>query len=536
MPNQASDPPTSHRPDRHKVGRDHNFSNDEVEKMATVVAAEHRGKRLLIKLTMGHRSLALRQVTIASIVGAMMMVSLYVLEQIHPTIDPHYLNVWAIVTCGYVALRGYLNYRMFTPLPSEMAKSKLLRTFPLVVVTLTAAQLLWCFDLFIGSELNLQVFILFSGLLGISVAVIGMWPTVPVAVTLYLLTAWPPFFFRLHQVGLMPAPVLIVMVSSVAMVLWTGIYLTVKQLRPILDRSDEVELLVAKLHDANLELTGANRMLDEMRKDAASRLESRSMFFASASHDFRQRLHAMKLLSRAAVHDAAVSQPRQAPLIRLADAVEDVDRYITQMLDFARLDAMALTPVRGRVSLQRVFQELELNFEEVALATNVALKIRVTNAILNTDIAMLQRILENLLSNAIKFANGRRVLVGARRRAGSLAIDVWDQGSGIPAENLPSIFKAFYQSSAGRNGLSGVGLGLAVVERFVECLGYKVTVKSRVGKGTLMRICVPPSDIKDADAIDHLEENPIGIEQRSDSTAQYRTVGNVEWRGVQSGV
>ena len=505
------------QPDRRRFSRD-NFPQAEVERMAAAVAAEHRAKSLLLKATMGHRSLAMRQLIVSSIVGAMTMLMLYVVERIHPTMDGETFNTWAIATFANIVLRAYLSRLTFpSSSPSEIARSKLLRTLPLLSAILTTAQWTWSFNLFIGSELNLQVFTLFAGLLAVSVAVIGMWSSVPAPAVLLLATVWPPFFFRLYQVGWTPLPVLIFVGISVAMVLWMSVYLPVKQFRPILDGSDEVDLLVAKLHDANVDLTAANRTLDEMRKDAASRLESRSMFFASASHDFRQRLHAVKLLSRSAVHDAAVAQQEQAPLIRLADAVEDVDRYTTQMLDFARLDATALAPARRRVNLQHLFQQLELNFEEVALAANVTLKIRVTDAVLFTDISMLERILENLLSNAIKFSHGRRVLVGARPRAGGLTIEVWDRGPGIAPDNLPSIFRPFYQSSPGRKGLGGVGLGLAVVERFAEALGYQITVQSRVGQGTLMRICVPACDIQDSD--NYQEENTVGIEQRSESTA-----------------
>ena len=447
---------------------------------------------------MGHRSLALRQVTISSILGALTMLSLYVLEQVHPTMDRGSLNIWAVTTFVYVALRAVMNYWMFRPLPSTMARSRLLRTLPLLVVILTAAQWIWCFDVFIEHELSLHVFILFAGLLGISIAVIGMWPTIPIAAILYLATTWPPFFFRLYQVGWVPVPVLIVVGFSVAMVLWTGVYLEVKQLRPILARSDEVDLLVAKLHDANLELTTANGMLDAMRKDTASQLESRSMFYASASHDFRQRLHAVKLMSRSAVHDAGAVHQERAQLVRLADAVEDVDRYITQLLDFARLDAMAPNPERTVVSLQQVFQQLELSFEEVASAAGVRLTVRVTDVALHTDATMLQRVLENLLSNAIKFAQGRGVLMAARHRAGAVAIEIWDQGPGIPVDDQAAIFTPFYRSSGGIKGVAGVGLGLAVVKRFADCLGYEMAVRSRSGRGTVMIVSVPAGDVRNA--------------------------------------
>ena len=219
------------------------------------------------------------------------------------------------------------------------------------------------------------------------------------------------------------------------------------------------------------------------------------MFFATASHDFRQRLHAVKLLSRSAMHDSYAMHQENEPLCRLVAAVDDVDHYITELLGFACLEAMIPSPERLPVNLQRVFHELDLNFDEVALVANVNLVIRVTDLVLHTDVSMLQRILENLLSNAIKFAQGRRVLMAARRRSGAVVIEIWDQGPGIVLNNQAAIFTPFYQSP-GHEGRGGVGLGLAVVKRFVDCLGYEITVRSRIGHGTVMMVRVPASDVQ----------------------------------------
>lgn len=491
QPNVSDAPPA-------RVSRDHHFSLEQLAEAVTVVSSENRSKRLLMTVTTGHRSLALRQVIISSVLGALTMVCLYVLELVHPTMDRAALHMWAFGTSAYIVVRVFLTALTFAPTPAQMARSTLLRTVPLAVVFLTAVQWIWCINVFIGQELTLHVFIIFAGLLGISVAVIGMWPTVPSAAVLFMATTWPPFFYRLFQLGWVPPPVLFIVVVSVALVVFTSVYLEVKQLRPILNRSDAVDVLLGKLNAANTELTTANGRLDDMRQAAAAELESRSIFFASASHDFRQRLHAVKLLSRSAVHDAGTSTSGGAPLVRLAEAVEDVDQYVTQILNFAQLEASALEPLRIEVDLQRVFQQLELSFEEVVSAADVKLSVRVTDLVLHTDAAMLQRICENLLSNAIKYSKGRRVLVAARRRKGGVAIEVWDQGTGIPKESLSSIFTPFVQLSSRTSSFGGIGLGLAVVKRFVDSLGYSISVRSRAGRGTVVIVLVPPVDIKKA--------------------------------------
>ena len=180
--------------------------------------------------------------------------------------------------------------------------------------------------------------------------------------------------------------------------------------------------------------------------------------------------------------------------------------YITKVLDFARFDQSALNTERSVVPLQRIFQQLDLDFEDVAAARDVTLTVRTTAVVLLTDAPTLQRILDNLVSNAIKFSSGR-VLVGARRRNGGIAIEVWDQGLGIPSAALPHIFKPFYQTSVALKGQEGVGLGLAVVKRLADGLEYKLTVRSQLGQGTVVNVLVPAADVHTLDPGDPYELN-----------------------------
>lgn len=479
-----------------RFSRDHDFSRAEVAEAATKVASERRANRLFMNVTMGHRRLAMRQVIVSSTVGAATMLLLFLVERAAPTVERSTLNAWAIATLANIVVRAGMNAWMFSHTPAEMANSIARRLVPLVVVLLTAVQWIWCVYLFIGPAPSVHVVILFAGFLGVSVAVMGMWPSTPIAAAVYLATAWPPFFLGLYRAGWVSIPMLCIVAISVALVLWACVFLHVNQVQSILNRSDEADLLLARLHETNTELNVANGLLDSMRQSASSELEARSMFFSSASHDFRQRLHAMKLLSRAAIDEASTVPSRMnAPLNRLADAVEDVEHYISEVLDFARFDGSSLVPNKSAIELQQLFQQLDLNFEDVAAANGVNLKVRATDVVLHTDPAMMQRVLENLLSNAIKFSANRRVLLAARRRGQAVSIELWDQGPGIVPEAQAAIFSPFYQSSVGHKGAGGVGLGLAVVKRFVDGMGYDIRVRSRIGHGTVMVVSIPANDV-----------------------------------------
>jgi signal transduction histidine kinase len=242
------------------------------------------------------------------------------------------------------------------------------------------------------------------------------------------------------------------------------------------------------------QLQRANKALEKMRSDASGKLRARSTFFQEASHDFRQRLHAMQLLVHAARSKPADSSP---VLFKLSDVVADLQTYVKHFLEFAKLEAAVITPQREKIHLQDIFQELELAFEDVAHDKKIDLRLRATTICLHTDEKMLLRILENLLSNAIKFTN-TRVLLAARKRADGISIEVWDNGRGITTAEHEIVFEAFYQSSPYADPQQeGVGLGLSIVRRFAGYLNYTISIFSREGKGSVVKVFLPFEENRD---------------------------------------
>jgi CheY-like chemotaxis protein len=86
-------------------------------------------------------------------------------------------------------------------------------------------------------------------------------------------------------------------------------------------------------------------------------------------------------------------------------------------------------------------------------------------------------------------------VVGCRRRRGSLSIQVWDTGRGIPRHEQEHVFQEFYQlGNPERDRTKGVGLGLAIVRRLTQLLGHTLTVHSDVGQGSVFEVSVPYGD------------------------------------------
>jgi signal transduction histidine kinase len=108
----------------------------------------------------------------------------------------------------------------------------------------------------------------------------------------------------------------------------------------------------------------------------------------------------------------------------------------------------------------------------------------------------LRQILENLLDNAFRYtSSGGAVSLDVWREKSRLCLEIRDTGIGIPEEDHQLIFDAFYrcQNVEARRGL---GLGLSIVSEALSQIGGFITVSSRVGEGTTMRVEIPVVEIQ----------------------------------------
>ena len=139
-----------------------------------------------------------------------------------------------------------------------------------------------------------------------------------------------------------------------------------------------------------------------------------------------------------------------------------------------------MSPTDGRALLANVLEILRPDFDE----TQVGLELRCEPVIILADTEMLRQIVVNLLLNALAAsAPGSTVAVRLHRVGESVTLEVEDQGSGIPPELLPNVFKPYVTGDA-----EGHGLGLAIVQRFVNEQGWAIDLQSVPGRGTKVTI------------------------------------------------
>jgi len=245
------------------------------------------------------------------------------------------------------------------------------------------------------------------------------------------------------------------------------------------------------LRRAQIEL---ERKVAERTQELELANAAKSRFFAMASHDLRQPLHALGLFV-AQLRTPLKSGERTKTIERVDATRKEMDEMFNSLLDISRLDAGILTPKITEFPIARLLQKIETRFDQATREKGLRLRVRRSDAWVRSDAMLLERILLNLVSNAVRYTLRGGIIVGCRRLGEMLRIEVWDSGPGIPEDQKRNIFGEFFQLPAPeRNRYGGLGLGLAIVDRLRVLLNHQIDLASTVGRGSRFAIRVPMAD------------------------------------------
>jgi signal transduction histidine kinase/CheY-like chemotaxis protein len=236
---------------------------------------------------------------------------------------------------------------------------------------------------------------------------------------------------------------------------------------------------------------------DAARREAEAANRAKTQFFAAASHDLRQPLHALGLFAEAlrskSRHDVEVTQL----VTSINGSVDALEGLFSELLDITKIDTGGVDVRPQDFLLAELFHKLKLHFEPVAFEKGLALRFRGGRQAAYADPLLVERILRNLTSNAIRYTEDGGVLVGVRRRGEQLLLQVWDSGPGIEARDQERIFEEFVQlpNASGAplppHQRKGLGLGLAIVRRLAALMAAPLSLRSERGRGSVFTLVLP---------------------------------------------
>jgi signal transduction histidine kinase len=225
-------------------------------------------------------------------------------------------------------------------------------------------------------------------------------------------------------------------------------------------------------------------------------VEAKTIFVSNVSHELKTPLSLIRLFAETLELGRVRNSEEAHEYYRIINRESRrLTRLINNILDFSRIEA-------GRRQYQfaktaavevviEVLQSYERQMTNAGFESQMNIQPDLPSAMIDRE-ALAQAVL-NLVDNAIRYSDqAKKIEVSVRLRGGDIAIEVADQGIGIPKAEHQRIFEKFYRVSTGLvHDTQGSGLGLAIVKHIVEAHRGRVTVESAPGKGSRFTILLP---------------------------------------------
>jgi signal transduction histidine kinase/CheY-like chemotaxis protein len=237
---------------------------------------------------------------------------------------------------------------------------------------------------------------------------------------------------------------------------------------------------------------------------------AKTRFLAAASHDLRQPLHTMSLLS-AALTMRPLDEKSSAIARNMNEAMRDLTSELDSLLDISKLDAGVVEVDRGPVSVNKILDRLVRSYLVPAHEKGLEVELNAAAIVtVDSDKVLLDRLFRNLLDNAIKYTNKGKIQVDLERSGDYCVVRIQDSGIGVEAAKQDRIFEEFFQvGNPERDRRQGLGLGLSIVSRIANILDIDIGFESTMGVGSQFTLTIPFADVT-------ATEKPSPIRTRSE--------------------
>ncbi len=254
---------------------------------------------------------------------------------------------------------------------------------------------------------------------------------------------------------------------------WQGIWVDITERK----RAEELEREL----EVEREETAQLRELDRMK----------NTFLQAVSHDLRTPLAAILGLAVTLEREDLELAPEDAKDMakRIATNARKLDRMVNDLLDLDRLSRGIVEPSIAPTDVGSLVTHLVAESDLVASRT---IEVDAPQVWAEVDAAKVERIVENLLANAARHTPAdARIWVRVTPNGNDVVIAVEDEGPGVPAQHREHIFEPFRQGPDAPEHSPGVGVGLALVQRFAELHGGRAWVEEREGGGASFKVRLP---------------------------------------------
>jgi CheY-like chemotaxis protein/CHASE3 domain sensor protein len=277
------------------------------------------------------------------------------------------------------------------------------------------------------------------------------------------------------------------------------------------EKAEQLAVQKQQVEGKNQELERVRQSLEIQAEELELSSKYKSQFLANMSHELRTPLNSLLILAKLlSDNNEANLTAKQIEYSRTIHAAgNDLLELINDILDLAKIESGTMSIEFYPLPFVELRQGLQRMFEEVARTKGLNFNFNFATNLpdaMNTDAKRLQQVLKNLLANAFKFTEQGEVCLtvdlpkqgwspyndSLNQANAVIGFSVSDTGMGIAPEKQKIIFEAFQQadgSTSRKHG--GTGLGLSISREIARLLGGEITLKSRLGEGSIFTLYLP---------------------------------------------
>ena len=250
--------------------------------------------------------------------------------------------------------------------------------------------------------------------------------------------------------------------------------------------------LEQELTEAKIYAEIAANLAEDARVNAEEALKSKQQFLSNMSHEIRTPMNAIIGFTKVFLKTELTAKQKEF-LLAIKMSGDAMIVLINDILDLAKVDSGQMTfektPFKLALSITSMLHLFETKVQEKNLKLNNIYDTAIPEVVVG-DAIRLNQIILNLVSNAVKFTTDGQIDVSTQMLSQdehkvSIKFSVTDTGIGIQANKISKIFENFQQATNTTSRLyGGTGLGLAIVKQLVEGQGGKITINSKINKGS----------------------------------------------------
>ena len=296
--------------------------------------------------------------------------------------------------------------------------------------------------------------------------------------------------------------VVILFFTAALLTIWiyTGINTPLKKLSEATERIKNEDFDFELNETGKDEISELCRDFDEMRIRLKNQAEEKEAFdrqskelISNISHDLKTPITAVKGYVEGIMDGVADTPEKMDRYVRtIYNKTNEMDHLINELTFYSKIDTNRIPYTFSKLNVEDYFSdcaeevglELETRGIELVYANYVEDNVQVI-----ADGEQIRRVIHNIISNAIKYMDKPKGIIQIRIKdvGDFIQVEIEDNGKGIAAKDLPSIFDRFYRTDVSRNSSKGgSGIGLSIVKKILEDHGGKVWATSRLGIGTIM--------------------------------------------------